>query len=345
MKYLKQQQGFSLLEILISLSIGVVLFAGVLSVFVGLRTTTRETSSFGELQENGRFAISVLTDDLIRQGFWGDLSVNMDAAILSSPVPIIAGDCNGVGANNGSFPQVVGHFRTLWGTTSASASAMGCITDAKIGSDIIQIKRVISSPITPPVTVGALDANRYYLMSTPSSAEIFAGNGTIPVIANSQVWEYQHHIYYIKEEAQGSNTVPVLMQGRLTNALAAINFQPLLDGIEMIRFMYGVDTDADADNNDYSSGSGIGDGVVDAFIPARNMTQALWDNDGSRILAVKIFVLVRDILPDIKYVNNNTYQLGGSTAADQFTASGDNYRRLLFTSTVTLYNAKVSVWN
>ncbi len=56
---------------MISLAVGLVLFAGVMSIFVGMRTTTAETTGYGELQENGRFAISVLSDDLLRQNFWG----------------------------------------------------------------------------------------------------------------------------------------------------------------------------------------------------------------------------------------------------------------------------------
>lgn len=345
MNNISKQQGFSILEILISLIVGLVLLAGVLAVFVGMRSTTTETANYGEMQENGRFAISILSDDLLRQGFWGDLSAEMDAALLIAPAPVPpVNDCIGEGVNNGSFPLDVGAFRTLWGANLASANAMNCINDAKLGSDVIQIKRVISRPIEPPVNPAALNDNRYYLMANASSAQIFAGDTAVPNIENSQTWEYQHHIYYIREETQGDITVPVLMQGRLrNNGATMINFQPLIEGVEMIRFWYGVDTDIDADTNDY--GTGVGDGVVDAFIPARDMTQALWDNDGSRVLAVRMYILVRSILPDRNYVNNNIYQLGGSTAIDQFNADGDNFRRLLFTSTIVLQNAKVKVWN
>ncbi len=345
MSKINKQQGFSVLEILISLIVGLVLLTGVLAVFVGMRSTTTETSSYGEMQENGRFAINVLSDDLLRQGFWGDLAAEMDDALLVAPAPVPpVTDCIGAGVNNGSFPLAVGAFRTLWGANLASENAMGCISDAKVGSDIIQIKRVISRPITPPINAAALDANRYYLMASASSGQIFAGDGAIPDIENSQTWEYQHHIYYITEEQQGDINIPVLMQGRLrNNGATMINFQPLIEGVEMIRFWYGIDTDIDADANDYSTGAG--DGIVDAFIPARDMTQALWDNDGSRILSVRIYVLVRSILPDSNYVNNNVYQLGGNAAIDRFNANGDNFRRLLFTSTILLQNAKVKVWN
>jgi type IV pilus assembly protein PilW len=337
-----KQQGFSIVEILISLAVGVLLLAGVLSVFVGLRTTTSETASYGEMQENGRFAIHIFTEDLLRQGFWGDLSVELDNAVLLPPVPVAGADCIGDGINNGSFPLAVGAFRTIWGATVNSANMMGCITDAAINSDLIQLKRVIAAPLTAADIVN----NRYYLASALDKAQIFAGDSPLPVILNSRLWEYQHHIYYVRNENQGDITVPVLVQGRLTNGAAReINFQPLIEGIEMVRFWYGVDTDLDADTNDYIGGTSNGDGVIDAFIPARNMTQALWDNDGSRIVAVKMFVLVRDILPDSDYTNNNIYQLGGNAVEDRFDAGGDNFRRLLFTSTVMLENAKRKVWN
>ena len=198
---------------------------------------------------------------------------------------------------------------------------MGCIDDAKIASDVIQFKRAISTPLTLST------AQQYYIISNLSEATIFTGT-TIPAVLNSQLWEYQHHIYYIREEAQGNNTVPVLMQGRLTKKMT---FDPIIDGIEMIRFMYGLDTDSPDD---------AGYGIVDTFVSADNMTITQWDHgNNNRILAVRIYVLARSILPDSQYTNSNTYNLG-----DLPVTFNDNYRRLLFNSTVTLYNAGVDSW-
>jgi len=312
---LNKQRGFSLVEIFVSLAIGLALLTGILSVFVGMKTTSAETSGYGELQENGRFALSLLSDDLLRQDFWGDYTGTFDLASLNAVPSVPSPDCTGEGINNASFPLVSGHFRTLWGQTVANASILSCITDAKVGSDVIQLKRVISNPVT--VTT----SNNYYLVTNISDGELFTGTA-IPAIVNSQVWEYQHHVYYIKEESQGSNKVPVLMQGRLTTKMT---FDPIIDGIEMIRFMYGVDT--------------TGDNIVNAYIAGDNMLDAQWDNKDSQILAVKIYVLARSILPDNKYTNSNTYQMG-----DLQVTVDDNYRRLLFSSTVTLYNAGIDSW-
>jgi type IV pilus assembly protein PilW len=326
----KTQRGFSLIEIFISLAVGLMLLLGVLSVFIGMKTTTVETTSYGELQENGRYAVSLLSDDLLRQGFWGDLTGTLDVSgLVSSPLPSsVSGDCIGEGVNNASFPTAIGHFRTLWGKTVTSASLMGCITNAKPGSDVLQLKRAVSSA----TALADISSDKYYIISNPNTAGIFAGGTAVPNLNFGQIWEYQQHIYYVREDSQGSNKVPVLVQGRLQKKSSVMNLDMVVEGIEYIRFMYGVDTT----NN----------GVVNAFISAENMISSYWDNENNvRILAVKVFVLARNILPDRNYENLNSYQLGDlSVDFIDGDGKGDNYRRLLFSSTITLYNARIDSW-
>ena len=83
LKY-RMTSGFTLVELLISLTLGLVLVSGVLSVFVGMRSTAMQTSTIGELQENGRFALSVLSNDLSMQNFWGDFAGNLQAPNLGA---------------------------------------------------------------------------------------------------------------------------------------------------------------------------------------------------------------------------------------------------------------------
>lgn len=317
---MRKQLGYTIIEIFIALAVGLVLFAGVLSIFVGMKTTSVETSSYGELQENGRFALSILTEDLQKSDFWGDYTGTLSRNALTAVPGAPATDCVGEGLNNATFPTNVGHFRTLWGKTVTAAANMGCINDAVIGSDILQIKRVMGNAINlaaPPAMV-----NNFYMITNTTGGQIFPGAGALPNVNNSRVWQYQHHVYYIKED--GANKIPVLMQGRLTTTMS---FDPLIDGIEQIRIMYGVDTDDD--------------GITNAYISANNMTDDFWDRgSNSRIISAKIYVLARSVRPDNKYNNKNSYQLG-----DLKITFDDNYRRLLFSSTVSLFNARVDSWN
>ncbi|WP_082627142.1 PilW family protein [Colwellia sp. TT2012] len=326
LKVKTRQQGFTLVELMISLSIGLVVIAGVLSVFVGMQRTVKETSSYGELQENGRFAISLLTDDLLRQNFWGDYTGSLNFSSLDA-VPVIAAldNCVGGGVNNGTYPLAVGTFRTLWGETSTAVGAtnMTCITDAAPDSDVIQLKRVIAFPSDPADPLAVPLANNFsYFVANSDHGALYklplVPAAVVPIINNSQVWQYQHHIYYVRAG------IPVLMKWRLTTQM--VN-EPMVDGIERIYFMYGVSNVIDPTVAGY--------GVINAYVSAANMTAALWNNTNSRILAVKIYVLARSILPDNNYENENTYILGDQTPY----IPADNFRRLLLSSTVTLFNS------
>ncbi|MCJ8320653.1 MAG: PilW family protein [Colwellia sp.] len=332
-----RQQGFTLIEIIISLSIGLVLFGGIMSVFVGMRTTTQETNSLGAMQENGRFALNIISDDLMRLNFWGDFPITptfSDTVGIGLPVMPIAGDCTGEGLNNSSFPQNVNSaFKVVWGVTTsvANPNPMNCIDDARANSDILQLKRVQASPL-PPQAGGAPSNppdDRYWLNTNTGGGFIFPGTVAVPFVGNSRLWEYQHHVYYVRDENQGDFTVPVLMQGTLSNGGANLmDFQPLIEGIEAIHFMYGVDTDDT-------------DGVlaIDAYLSAAQMSISNYWNAGAEVLAVKVYILARDILPDNDFTNTNTYRLGNLVLVPN-----DNFRRLLLVSTVALHNVGIEEW-
>jgi type IV pilus assembly protein PilW len=339
--------GFTLVELLISLTLGLVLVSGVLSVFVGMRSTAMKTSTIGELQENGRFALSVLSNDLSMQNFWGDFAGNLHASNLTSVPPAIVNNCNEAVHNNTAFPSNNSHFKSLWGQSVSSNNPIGCFTDGRVNnatkphSELIQIKRVIGQP------QHSTNPKFFYLTTNSQHGQIHAGGEAPNVILNSRTWLYQNHLYYVREESQGDNMVPVLMQGRILSN--KMQFSPIIDGVESIAFVYGIDT--------------TGNGSVNQYIPTGKMTESLWNNayavtpknltnahlvstDNqlasadeqpvfSTIVAVKVYVLVRSLLPDKQYTNTNTYQLGDST----FVAN-DHYHRLLFSTVVNLYNAR-----
>lgn len=327
---MNKQKGFSFIEIFVSLAVGLFLIGGVLAIFSSMRITAEQTSRHGQLQENGQLAMSFLTDDLMRQAFWGDMVGSLThASLLSVPVEP-ANDCFGDGINNNTFPKSLGHFRALWGETSTTLNALNCIDNAKIGSDVIQFKRVIST--FPTLVPANLDNDRYYLITNSSAGAIFDGDAAIPNIEHGDIWEYQHHIYYVREDIINNERVPILMRGRLDSDNNPFSFSPIVDGIELLRFTYGVDTD--------------GDGVVNVFLDADEMTNAYWDNEAdSRILAVTVYVLVRELYPDFQYENTNTYRLGDLDVNFlDGNGNGDNYHRLLLTSTITLHNAGIDSW-
>lgn len=63
--------GFSIVEILVSLVISLFILAGAVTILVQSQRNYRENDDFGRLQENSRFAMELITNDLRLAGFLG----------------------------------------------------------------------------------------------------------------------------------------------------------------------------------------------------------------------------------------------------------------------------------
>lgn len=66
-----RQRGISAVEILIALVIGLILVAGVAEVYLGAKQSYRLQDAQGRIQENGRYALEILQNDLRQAGYMG----------------------------------------------------------------------------------------------------------------------------------------------------------------------------------------------------------------------------------------------------------------------------------
>jgi type IV pilus assembly protein PilW len=77
-----KQSGISLVEILVALVISLFLLGGIVQVYVGNKTTFAFTNALAEVQENGRFAVDMISQDLRLAGEWG--CINFDPSDTSN---------------------------------------------------------------------------------------------------------------------------------------------------------------------------------------------------------------------------------------------------------------------
>lgn len=323
-------RGFTLVEWLVAMLIGLFLLAGIFSIFVASRATTQDAFDQGELQENGRLAMRLISHDLKWAGFFGEytglpLQVGPSLSLSAGSTVTASDDCLDE-RSIGSLPSNAAETRAIWVSHISSTKTMngfGCIQpDARVAdTDVISIKRLLGRPI--PATE-ALDINRFYMATNAHEARLISGSETRPVFGvsnESQLWEYQHYIYYVSMDG----TVPVLKKRYLTvNSGSLLIGGDIADGIERLVMLYGVDDTA------------IPDGVVDRYIPINQMIDSYWGE--GRITGVRLFILVRSINPSTGYKNNNTYQLGPNVTVK---GNGDGYRRLLLESSIALRNPMV----
>ena len=324
----KSQRGFSLVEMMIAMVVGLIVVAAIISVFLLGNRNYREDDRFARMQENGRYALKLIAGELANVGFWGGIPNPVEVANgnLPAAAPNPPGDCGVV------FDGTVA-FSILSKTTAATAQAtFSCINDystVKNGTDVFLIQRVNSSPA--PVVL----ADTVYLrVQNLSDAKLYVNDNVgytstsaIPTLATSY-WEYRPHIYYIGETA--ADPVPRLLRKAINKDAEMKTDEEMAEGIEQVRIFFGIDSDNDGVANQYKA----------------SPTAAELPN----IVNARVYILVRSSDKDHGYQDTKTYQLGdtcynvagnnGCTALTDAAVPSEpaKYHRRVFSTTVLLRN-------
>lgn len=80
--------GFSLVELMIAAVIGLILMAGMISVFSGNKRSSELNTAMANLQENARFGMNMIASDIRMAGFQGCIDINRaPATVLAAAQP------------------------------------------------------------------------------------------------------------------------------------------------------------------------------------------------------------------------------------------------------------------
>ena len=316
---MNQKNGFSLVELMVSMVIGLVLTLGLFTMFRMSSTNVSTTSQFNELQENGRVALTLLERDLRMINFFWLAMDNV--SVRNTLVVPPAVDCIDAVTNIASFPVSWPNFRILWGYDTSGASSLSCLAGnaVKNDTDVIQIKR-LSFPQAPLVFT---NTGQYFVGFDNDGRQVdfFQGAaGLAPVTPRN--FQYLHHVYYIKEDDGVPNLKRRVLINQNMDAVGGSN-QQLVQGIENIRYMYGVDTDNDMN--------------VDQYLNAADVSADAWNGNGQSIVSVKISLLIRTVDEDPKHMDNVEYTLGDKVLGP----FNDRYRRKVMSTTVVINNSLI----
>ena len=330
MKRLNGQTGISLVEIMVALVISLFLLAGIVQVYTGNRATFSFTNALAEIQENGRFALDTISQDLRLAGEWGC-------------IPFDSSDTSNI--NNTLNGATVAGYSTALHDFVGEEAIEGTNNDGSNGfSDSLTIRggkpgqANVESPFTPPATgeitidgnsrIGGndfvlimrcgvndllIDEEADIMRVTASTYDTandqtkltLAGNKSQRYENDASVIELQTVTYSIEPSAIGTNE-PTLIRSEFGNA------QELVEGIEDMQIRYGVDDDGDRFPNQY--------------LDADNVP------DFEDVVAVRIMLLVRS-LDDFVTEDPQTYTFNGVQ-----TTAADRRIRQVFTATIALRN-------
>ncbi|MBV9726341.1 MAG: PilW family protein [Gammaproteobacteria bacterium] len=159
---MKRQCGFSMVELMVAITLALVLTGAVISVFIGSRTAYQATAGVGDMADSGRFALNIIGDSVRSAGNIACNSANSGTNVqlpaanngftTNFPVGISGFEANGSAPGaTVALPQAVGAAgnwtAALDGSiTAATAGAFGVPVQ---GSDVLVVYS--SKRSVPPV--------------------------------------------------------------------------------------------------------------------------------------------------------------------------------------------------
>ena len=364
---ISRQEGFTLTELMVALTVGLIVLSGLTSAYVSSSHAGREQQAKSEQVENGRLALEYLGYDLHHAGYYGQLT-SVAAAGVSLPDPCETADLPAM-LESLAFP--------VQGYDSPAASPIACLDEDDFvpGTDVLVVRRVSTEPLAPG---DSPQQGAIYLQSNSSGSELQIGNSSAAVgttlkadgtnatlmnrggVTAAPIRQYLVQIYFVAPCAMPAdggmsctgaadddgNPIPTLKRMQLTAAGGAVKWSivPLVAGIENLQFDYGVDdlpADADLltglagdgapDCSDTDPGSPGNAGVTAGCAAGNPGAVQTWAN----VVQVKASVLTRSYRSYAGYTDSKTYELGLGTPA---LIPGGAFKRHAYSTTVRVTN-------
>ncbi len=379
---LTRNWGLSLIELLIAMALGLTLSAVVVQVYVSATVTERSQDARLRLQENGRFALNFLSQEIRMGGYLGCLGSLTGPTVnntLNAPPNSFqpqfgvqgweAGGTNPGAVNNSvNNVAVVATNNPEWTSDPGGVNIIP-VVNAVPNSDIIRIWSATGSAggvaaitqgnpptITAESAVG-IQVNDFLIISDCEQADFVqacavvanpapATTSTITLspacipgnqagviissfadVANpAEVMLLQGTLFYVGKRGDIAANSPALFQSQLSAIGTAGAAVELIEGVETMQILYGVNLDQDVRN------------TVDAYLPADQVP--VWNN----VVSVRISLLMQAIGDSI-VPSAQQYTFDGVTygPAGAGALPPDTRVRRVFTNTISLRNRALGV--
>lgn len=293
--------GFSLVELMIALALGLVLVLGLSSVFISSKQGYRVQESSGRMQESLRFALDIIGRELRHADFW--------AGVSASEVN------NGVPGSSSAACDPPWHADPAFGIEGfdggAASPAAGCTVGSYVANSDVLVTRYADPNDLPTAAYLAAPANADQLIVRTlvgrnaylfEAADLATAIAQVPDLAGA--FNHRFRSVALSLGVPTGDTTPTLYacDSQLSCGDGG-NPQQMVNGVEQMQFAYGVDTN--------------GDLAADVFRAAGAMAAADWGN----VIAVRAGLVIRGDEVD-EFLDTQTYNLPGGfsytpAAADQ----------------------------
>lgn len=324
------QAGFSLIELMVSITLGLMVLGALATVFSDTSRARAELQRSSEQIDNGRYAIGVLSEDLRLAGYYGEL--NVAALMVPGALPDL---CSNDPADwLAAIPLHVQGF-------DEGAGAPSCVpASLKSGTDVLAVRRVRTCTAGSAGCDAVAAAQPYLQVALCGSA---AGSHALGIASDTVfslmlkdcvtpagLRRYTVHIYFVSSDNGSGRSIPTLKRLEFTGA--GYSEVPLVEGIERLQVEYGLDTNGDGSPDFYTADpTGFTHGGCPSCNPVNN-----WAN----VVTAKLHVLSRTLEPSPGHLDSKIYALGADANGAPVAVGpfNDSYRRHVYSAAVRLMN-------
>lgn len=303
------QRGFSLVELMVAMTIGLVVLAGVGYVYLESRVSFRAVDNLSRMQESARYALEVMAHDIRMAGYRGCASSsgafynNLENGTFSAynfEVPINGYDAVGAGWSP-ALPSDTGGLAGLGirpGTDAIilrSASGSGFTVEKQPGADasadlkvtapndlengdIVMATNCIASTVFQITNMNAAGDNVVHNTGTGTPGNSVKSLGENYSASGGELVKMESKSYFIRTGASGN---PALWQFDNYKAGGGDNPAEIAEGVENMQIVYGVDTNGDGIVENYAKASAVADWKQVAAVRISLLTVGSDDNVAS----------------------------------------------------------------
>lgn len=344
--------GFTLVELMVAMVIGLVLMGGVVQIFAGSKQAYRTQEELSRTQESARFAMEALLKDIRMAGYMGCFGQTAVNDIVKPALKPVSGDFFDDPVVGYDGQSSSGTALTDWSPNLPSYFSAG---DVVAGSDVLVIQRV--SPFSPSLIGNLAPSNANIQIDTNPNNEIAAGDilmlsdcrdtdifmannvssgGGKVTIAHSnsvntdnklsKVYQADARLmrlimngYFIGTNTDGNTAL--FRTSISTNGSMGTPVE-LVEGVETMQLSYGEDTS--------------GDGLPNRYVVAGDIT------DTDDIVSIRIGLLMYSTDTNVApSTDTKTYNIAGTDVSNSGTTpthGADKSLRQPYTATIKIRN-------
>jgi type IV pilus assembly protein PilW len=301
-------QGLTLVELLVSVAVGLLLAAGLGYTYLQAAAGRDGTESLTSLQETAQFALDIVEADLRLAGFYGRGA----GATRITALPGVAIRCDGSDVT----AWVLDLAHPVAGHDEAWALPCGARWNSpRAGSDVLVVRHASPAVATPT-------AGQVQISARPDGSRLASDGTAAPPPAS--LHDLEVRAYYVNDRSSFDGDRPSLRHLTLTRSgtTPTVDDEEVVAGIENLQVLFGLDTD--------------GDGSVERYALPGEAAGA----DPAAIVAVRLWLLASVPAGPAGYHDDHSHVLpdGSRSIAGGDAGYPADARRVALMKTITLEN-------